>query len=384
MIQHKIFNTTQELSRDWDTLVNHDLFLQTNYLRSVEEVSPKNIHLYFIGFYKDQKLVGAAVVQLVKLDLNDMFRQHQSGSFKKVLRHSISSLIKGCALVVGNIMHTGQHGIYFDEKELAYPEFLTATQKALVELQPLIKKQYQRRIQIIAFKDYFSHDTFHGNTDYFLTHKFHRLKLQPNMLLEIPKNWASIGDYIVVLTKKYRDRYKRARKKRGALKPVELDLDTIKENSATLHQLYLNVSDNAKFNTFILPENHFYSLKKHLKGQFRLFGYYDQGNLVGFYSLFLNQTDLETYFLGYDEAHQYPNQLYLNMLYDMLDFGIQNSFKTVVYARTAMAIKSSVGAKAEDMWVFMKHTNPVLNMIFKMVFSLVNPKQEWRERHPFK
>ena len=93
---------------------------------------------------------------------------------------------------------------------------------------------------------------------------------------------------------------------------------------------------------------------------------------------------METYFLGYDEAHQYPNQLYLNMLYDMLKFGIENRHETVVYARTAMEIKSSIGAKAKPMVVYMKHTNPFLNTILKQVFKLMNPLQDWEKRHPFK
>ena len=147
--------------------------------------------------------------------------------------------------------------------------------------------------------------------------------------------------------------------------------------------MYLNVSNNAKFNTFLLPENHFFSLKNHLKDSFKIFGYYLDGELVGFYTLILNNDVLETYFLGYYSEHQYNNQLYLNMLYDMAKFAIDNHFKTVVYARTAMEIKSSVGAKPISMQVYIKHTNWVVNAILKQIFSLMNPKQNWEERHPF-
>jgi hypothetical protein len=67
----------------------------------------------------------------------------------------------------------------------------------------------------------------------------------------------------------------------------------------------------------------------------------------------------------------------------MLEFGISNKFNTVVYARTAMEIKSSVGAKPEGMVIYLKHTNGVINAILKQVFGLMNPKQNWEERHPF-
>ena len=384
MIQHKIFNTTKDLPDAWDTLVKHDLFLERLYLRALEEASPKNIHLYFVGVYHQETLVGVALVQLVKLYLHDMFRQERSGSVKEILRRKVASLIKGCVLVVGNIMHTGQHGIYFDTDHITTLEFFAEINNALGHLKPVVKADYNRSIQAIVLKDYFENDVIDQHRTALQSKKFHRLKLQPNMVLEVSEQWHSMQDYKAVLSKKYRDRYKRARKKRGALKPIEMDLEAIKGNSIKLYQLYLNVSNNAKFNTFLLPENHFYSLKQQLKDRFRVFAYYDEEQLVGFFSLLLNDKTLETYFLGYDEGHQYPNQLYLNMLYDMLDFAIQNKFGTVVYARTAMAIKSSVGAQAKDMVVYMKHTNPVLNGIFRLIFQIVNPKQNWVERHPFK
>jgi hypothetical protein len=115
-----------------------------------------------------------------------------------------------------------------------------------------------------------------------------------------------------------------------------------------------------------------------------VFGYYYQGNLIGFYTLILNNAVLETYFLGYDSKYQYQNQLYLNMLYDMLGFAIENKFDSVVYARTAMEIKSSVGAKAIPMTMYIKHTNKFANAILKVIFNFMKPNQKWEERHPFK
>lgn len=115
-----------------------------------------------------------------------------------------------------------------------------------------------------------------------------------------------------------------------------------------------------------------------------MFGYYLDNRIIGFYTLILNYGALETYFLGYDRKHQYANQLYLNMLYDMAGFAIQNKFETVVYARTAMEIKSSVGALPEGMVMYMKHTNRWANAILRIIFNFMNPSQKWKERHPFK
>jgi hypothetical protein len=125
-------------------------------------------------------------------------------------------------------------------------------------------------------------------------------------------------------------------------------------------------------------------LKRELNTNFKVFGYYLDDTLIGFYTLILNGNILETYFLGYDESHQYQNQLYLNMLYDMLEFAIQNKFASIVYARTAMEIKSSIGAKPKRMYVYLKHTNSFMNASLQGIFQLMNPSRDWEERHPFK
>jgi hypothetical protein len=48
-----------------------------------------------------------------------------------------------------------------------------------------------------------------------------------------------------------------------------------------------------------------------------------------------------------------------------------------------MEIKSSIGAKPVPMVVYIKHTNSLINAALKQVFKLMNPKQNWQERHPF-
>ena len=90
--------------------------------------------------------------------------------------------------------------------------------------------------------------------------------------------------------------------------------------------LYQNVAENAPFNTFFLSENHFESMKENLSQNFRVFGYFLDEKLIGFYTLILNNKDVDTYFLGYDKELQKEKQIYLNMLLDMVEFGINERF----------------------------------------------------------
>ena len=93
---------------------------------------------------------------------------------------------------------------------------------------------------------------------------------------------------------------------------------------------------------------------------------------------------MDTYFLGYDDNVQREKMLYLNMLYDMIGYSINKKYNRIIFARTALEIKSSVGAKAVDMFGLMKHNNPILNLLVAKTFKYFEPKLEWQERNPFK
>ena len=384
MIHFKIYNTYKELPKEWDSSVSHDLLLQTTYLEALENATPNNISMYYVGVFNKETLISVAIIQRVQLYLKDMFRNTKVSCFKEFIQNNISRVLKGNILVVGNLTHTGQHGVCFCNNNVPQAKCVEVLFEAILKLKKDIKVETNKTIRVILFKDYFKEDTIHNNTTLFASNQYYKMQVQPNMIMSIRPDWLTVNDYLGSMTKKYRDRYKRARKKFNSIKSIELDLESVKSNSKRLYKLYKNVSNNAAFNTFILPENHFFSLKLQLQENFKVFGYFLDDELIGFYTLILNNGQLETYFLGYDKEHQYPNQLYLNMLYDMAAYAIENKFTSVVYARTAMEIKSSVGAIPETMFMYLKHTNRVVNAILKLVFNLMNPSQDWKERHPFK
>ena len=204
------------------------------------------------------------------------------------------------------------------------------------------------------------------------------------MIFEIPDLWKSEQDYIDALSKKYRDQYKRARKKATGIEKRKMNLEEIIKEEETIYNLYFHVAKNAHFNTFFLNKNHFATLKKTLKDKFLFYGYFLEGKLIGFNTLIKNGTVMDTYFLGYDDSIQREKMLYLNMLYDMISYSINKGFKAVIFARTALEIKSSVGAKPKEMFGFMKHSNPVINLSIAKVFCYLDPKITWQERNPFK
>ena len=114
------------------------------------------------------------------------------------------------------------------------------------------------------------------------------------------------------------------------------------------------------------------------------YGYFLDEKLIGFNTLIKNGDAMDTYFLGYDDTIQREKMLYLNMLYDMIAYSINKGFKEIIFARTALEIKSSVGAKPQEMYGFMKHNNGLIDKNIATIFSYVEPEIEWQERNSFK
>jgi uncharacterized protein YkuJ len=378
-ITNSVFTSVSELPSTWDDLAVATIFLQKNYLQVLELSKPENMECFFIGFYKNEQLVGIALAQFLDLNKLASFGERDK-CFKTAVRNFVFKKFCSHVLFIGNNMLTGQNAFRFGA-EIS----IKNQTKALLDATADLKKQFEKngkKIHIVSFKDFEKQTAnsmaVQGMQSYF------QFSAQPNMVFSIKKEWQSETDYVAALTKKYRDQYKRARKKLEGIDRKKLDLEAIIAHEETIYNLYEHVAKNAPFNTFFLAKNHFSVLKENLGSNFLLYGYFMDQKLVGFSTLIKNGAIMDTYFLGYDNEVQKEKMLYLNMLYDMVAYSINKGFKEIVFARTALEIKSSIGAKAVDMFGFIKHETAIIDSCIGRIFNFLEPKTEWKERNPFK
>lgn len=375
----KIYSSAAQLPETWKFLAYKNIFLSPEYLAILEKSGPTNMISHFIGLFKEDELVGIALSQF--LDLNKM------GSFgerDKCIKTSVRNLVfkNFCShvLIIGNNMLTGQNAYIFSDK-IDTIEGLKSLKIASEHIKNIFKKK-DFKVHVITFKDFPKEEI----SDFQLAgfQDSYQFSTQPNMLFNIPNHWKTEQDYIDALSKKYRDQYKRARKKAEGIEKRKMHLDDIIKHEDTIYNLYHYVAKNAHFNTFFLAKNHFRTFKELLKDKFLFYGYFLDEKLIGFNTLIKNGDVMDTYFLGYDESIQREKMLYLNMLYDMIAYSINKGFKEIIFARTALEIKSSVGAKPQEMFGFIQHDNSVVNLVIDKVFNYLDPEVIWKERNPFK
>ncbi|MDI1257245.1 MAG: 8-amino-7-oxononanoate synthase [Flavobacterium sp.] len=377
-ISHKIFTTAAELPEHWNVLANDNIFLTREYLEVLEKSAPINMTCHFIGLFENENLVGIALSQF--LDLNKLASfGDRDRCVKTSVRNFIFKTFASHVLFIGNNMLTGQNAFSFDEK-INKSEALLALKSASESIKKIFQKR-RLKVHITTFKDFSAAEiTDFKNAGY---QNYYQFTIQPNMIFSIDANWKSEQDYINALSKKYRDQYKRARKKADGIEKRKMHLEDIITFEETIYKLYLHVAKNAPFNTFLLAKNHFSTFKRLLKDQFLFYGYFLDEKLIGFNTLIRNGTAMDTYFLGYDDNIQKEKMLYLNMLYDIIAYSVNKGFREVIFARTALEIKSSVGAKPLEMYGLIQHRNKQINKKIAKIFDYLEPKTEWKERNPF-
>jgi predicted N-acyltransferase len=376
---YQIYSSISELPKTWDEVAHDNAFLQTPYLKVLENAAPTNMQCFYIGIFDRSELIGVSLAQYLDLNKLESFGERDK-CVKTIIRNFIFKNFASHVLFLGNNMITGQNCYAFN----ATIDFKTVSE-LLVECASEITKHFKKKnitIHIVSFKDFYQEQALEFKKYSFNT--VYEFNTQPNMVFELPNNWKNNDDYIGAFSKKYRDQYKRAHKKIEGVETRELSLEEIISYEERIHELYHHVAKNAPFNTFFLDKHHFSTFKKQCGNRFVLCGYFLNERLVGFHTLLLNSSVLETYFLGYDEKVQKEKMLYLNMLYNMTKFGIENQFKKIIFGRTALEIKSSIGAQPIVMSGFIYHTNKYVNKVMANIFPKLEPTSVWQQRHPFK
>jgi predicted N-acyltransferase len=370
----KIYNSVSDLPSQWNSVIgNRNIMLSKEYFNILESSGPANMECYYAGFFYNDDLIGGALFQYLNFQNHVTFQKNEVWCN---IRNFFARKFSKDVMILGNNMLTGQNGFYFDAAKITFEQVVPLLDRAVQKMQKDIRKT-----SLIIYKDYqFNFVNYFQSKNHQL---YFRFSVQPNMILKINESWTVYEDYLNDFSKKYRTRARSARKKFENIEKHEMNLDEIQKHQDEMNILYQNVAENAPFNTFFLAEHHFECMKKNINENFKVFGYFLNQKLIGFYTLILNNQDIDTYFLGYDKEIQKERQLYLNMLLDMVEFAISNKSKRIIFGRTALEIKSTIGAEPIEIFGLIKHNNSLVNLFMKRIFIGLNPKKEWIQRKPF-
>jgi Acetyltransferase (GNAT) domain len=382
------FPSIEAAGNDWLTVaeLTEDIFFQRSFLHAVEQNPPLGMRFGYLVYYKDDNPVGLSLCQIKHFSAAQSIADDNEketcffNGLSNWFKRRVSGWAEADILICGNLLVTGAHGFWFNPDFVSVDETPELLEKGL----QYAAEQSGRngiKIAMILVKDVLPEiqENFGGK---FVKKKYTEFEIQPNMVLDLP--FPDFDGYLNAMSTKYRTRAKRAFKKAESLQKKELSLLEVQQESDNMYALYKDVATNAGFNMVDLNEHYMLALHQALNGKFRVFGYYLNDELVCYCTTLHNNHELEAHFLGYNKSLNHDYQLYLNMLYDMIQVAFTSGCKKIVFARTALEIKSSVGAKPEQLLCYLRHQNSLINNLTTTILDYLKPVEEWQQRHPFK
>ncbi|MEZ4686665.1 MAG: GNAT family N-acetyltransferase [Bacteroidia bacterium] len=162
----------------------------------------------------------------------------------------------------------------------------------------------------------------------------------------------------------------------------ELDDKETEARDAELMALFYQVVHDDLFCLSLPPTGYVSDLKKALGDAFTVTGYFLKDRLIGFRASLHYEGTTHAYMVGFSREHNREYKLYQRMLYDYVHEGIEVGSRLLDMGRTALEIKSCLGATPVQYFLHIRFRYPCVHALIKPVFNRLSPAA-WEPRNPF-
>jgi hypothetical protein len=386
VVDDELYSDANQIPSDVFNFVNlnSSYFLSKDYLVSVQESKFQGMSFfYYVGRSKGQptSFFYFQIINLASNELNQIINLDPYGKILSGLSGVLDKFIFGVKrdkphyiAICGNMILSGDHGIITNDNQFSKLE------KAI----SLIKIELSKSGKVAAFivKDFLA-ETDHIGKD---LNKigFNLFVMDPIMELALSKNWNSFDDYTNAMSAKYRLRTTTVRKKVDDFILKNLSIEELILYKDTYNALYKNVQQKSPIRLVNCEIDYLVNLLKNALGEVIIKSYIN--NLqkpVAFFCGIKNGNFLEAHHIGIDYKLNKAHALYQNILYDFIDLGIELKVDKISFGRTALEMKTTVGAIPINYNAYLRLENRFVNHLVKS-FLPTEPDNNWTPRNPFK
>ncbi|MBL7941636.1 MAG: GNAT family N-acetyltransferase [Flavobacteriales bacterium] len=363
--------------REWNEFASDDVFLGTDYLKTMEH-SKGVQRVFYIAFFAGKRWVGIAVVQQVGFHSKRVDDNLQSKN--AVVRYLTRKLTPanssaGSVLLCGNAYATGEHAFRFS-REIPEQKAMEGVCAAISELAAGMKNE----VSAIVVKD------FYGSAGMFTSSLnkggFASFSVDHNMMMPVLPHWKTFEDYLADLNTKFRTKAHAALKRSEVLEVKDFSTEELRRYRDRLNDLFVQVIAKADFKMGDLSFDDLLNLHAQMGDKMKLRVYMIDGEPVGFLAAFLYNKVLDAHVVGIDYAKNRNYAIYSRILYDYIAMAIESGMEQIWFGRTAGEIKTSVGAVPVDMCCCIRHTRKTSNFLLRILFNYVKPT-DFPKRRPY-
>jgi hypothetical protein len=374
---------------DWLTCnADHNFFLTPAYLKACEKSLLPGLQVRYAVVHDNNGPIAAMYFQASNLSdagLGGVLNLEDYGMVAGAITSKINSFLfepgegkSSHLLVCGNLLVSGDHGIAAINTD--------AFQVALTVLEPILKhltSGFPPGKKVVAWmgKD-FGPDR-DGIAAKILSASFFRLNTDPVMILHVPPEWTSFEDYINALSSKYRVRANNSLAKSKSVKERNLDPDEIKKREKEINDLLAQVISKAPVKLVRPAASYFIELKIHFGPHYDFRGLFVEDRMVGFISGLWDKLHYEAHYIGIDYNLNKELGIYQSILYSFINDAINRGSRNLYFGRTALEIKSTVGARPVNMGCYLKLNNKIFHALARPLIGSTGPGS-WIPRDPFR
>ncbi|MEL7648733.1 MAG: hypothetical protein AAGU76_11605 [Sedimentibacter sp.] len=192
--------------------------------------------------------------------------------------------------------------------------------------------------------------------------------------------YSSFDEYLDALRSPYRRRINQALKHRDSIEVRKINREDFNENH---YKLYLSIMDRTDNPLETLPIEFFTSYEAELYEFINI----KTKDVLAFIQLKEIKDKNDTlYFLfgGFRKEDNEAYDIYYNMLLKIIETGIEKQVKTIEFGQTAEESKLKIGCREKCKYLYVHHSNPVLNFFIQHLVPLFSYKTYNIKHHVFK
>lgn len=363
------------------------VFFSPGYLYALENAQMEGFSYIYGELYKNDVHAGLVYFQLIDLafvKIGSVIHSEPYGKFMKLVSDKITSSLLGkkkgkkhFLLVNGNMVVSGNYGLLIaDDHKKVLPDIYKNIYESVSSY---VEKEGEISAYII--KDFHFSDDVLNKT--LLAQGFIRFVMDPVMIFKIDASWKSFDDYLKAVSSKYRLRTLTVMEKISGYELRTLEVDDIEKHRERLEFLYQSVVSKSPVRIVQPDMKYIIELKKSMKDAFVVKAWFDGDHPAAFFTVFNCNNVSEAHHIGIDYHLNRTHSFYQNMLYAHIDMAIQNRSSYLDFGRTAMEMKSTVGAVPENYAAYIRMNSRVLNHLMKP-FLPSEPPSNWVQRIPYR
>lgn len=371
----KRFSSIREIDETlWNSiLAPNEFFNCYGFVEVVEQSKVEDAHFYYLLFYNNEELIGHTVLSSFQISL-DMFAR--DSRVIQVIKKIFPNFFNLQMVFSGLPASFSQLNL-----KIKNPEWEEAVTSALND--EMEKLATDLDINLLCVKEFKGEEV--SICKALLEKKFFQAFSLPYMKLDI--NWKSFPEYLNQLRHPYRRAIKSSLKKFLVTEPVihpalvsshsDCPVLVLGDHSLChpkqLFQLYLSVMDRTPTKLETLNLAFFENLYERFAEKLEILTVQVNNTIISA-ALIIPLEDELTFMLVGHQSEKDEYDSYYNLVYGIIQLGIQRNVKKINLGQTAYWVKLRLGAVAEPVFLYVKWRKPFINMLLTRFNKLIFPE----------